>query len=100
MKRDCLLSFRTSEYENKVIKSKASAIQSSVSTYVRTAAMDKEIIHIDGLRECIPQLNQMGNNLNQIAVLLRMGKITNPYFDQLCRDFSGLVEAIYTRLRK
>ena len=54
--------------------------------------MNKEIVVIDGLREMIPELNAIGSNLNQTAVLLRLGKIKNPNLEIIKEQFCRLVD--------
>lgn len=99
MNRDVKLNFRVSEYENGIIKNKAERANSTVSSYIRSVALNKEIINIDGLREMIPELNRIGNNLNQITILLHQNKVMNPYFQELKNDFSRLVSVIENKLK-
>lgn len=41
--------------------------------YLRKAILDKEIVNYDGIKEIIPELKRVGNNLNQIAKALNSG---------------------------
>ena len=92
MLRKDFIGFKVSENENETIRGKAERTKSNISAYVRSAAMNKEIIVIDGLREMIPELNAIGNNLNQTTVLLRKGNIQNPNFEVIKERFCRLVE--------
>jgi hypothetical protein len=47
----------------------------SVSKYMLAAALEKEIVVIDELKEFARQLGKVGNNLNQAVILLRQGLI-------------------------
>lgn len=103
MLRKDFIGFKVSEYENEIIRKKAENAKANLSAYVRLASMNKEIVVIDGLREMIPELNSIGNNLNQTTVLLRMGKIKNPNLNVLKERFCSFVdkaEAIFERKRK
>jgi len=92
MLRKDFIGFKVSERENEIIRNKAEKAKANLSAYVRSASMNKEIIIIDGLREMIPELNSIGNNLNQTTVLLRMGKIKNPNLDIIKERFCRLVD--------
>lgn len=37
------------------------------AVYLRKAALNKPIISTDGIREIVPELKRIGNNINQIA---------------------------------
>ena len=92
MLRKDYIGFKVSEHENEIIRNKAEKAKSNLSAYVRTASMNKEIVVIDGLREMIPELNAIGSNLNQTAVLLRLGKIKNPNLEIIKEQFCRLVD--------
>ena len=91
LKKD-YIGFKVSEHENEIIRNKAEKAKANLSTYVRSAAMNKEILVIDGLREMIPELNAIGNNLNQTTVLLRMGNIQNPNLEVIKERFCRVVD--------
>ena len=93
------ITFRVSEQERGYIAAKAKRMNINISVYCRTAAMGKKIIYIDGLRELLPELNRIGNNLNQLTVLLRQRHIENPILDAHKRDFDALVAGLNDRLR-
>jgi hypothetical protein len=99
MNRDIKLNLRVSEYENNIIKRKAEKANASISSYIRSAALGKEIINIDGLREMLPELNRIGNNLNQTTILLRQNKITNPHFLEMKSEFTRLITDIENKLK-
>jgi hypothetical protein len=47
----------------------------SESEFIRSAAMYHEITVINGLDELITELRRQGNNLNQLTVMARQGRI-------------------------
>jgi len=71
MNRGLKHNYRVTEYEDRVIRNKAERAKTSVSAYVRKAALGKDIVIIDGLREMMPELHAIGNNLNQQTVIMR-----------------------------
>jgi len=90
--RKDFIGFKVSEHENEQIRNKSQKAKATVSAYVRSAAMNKEIVVIDGLREIIPELNSIGNNLNQATVLLRIANIKNPDFSTIKERVCRLVD--------
>lgn len=91
MRKD-FIGFKVTEQENERIRRNAELAKVNLSTYVRTTALEKEIKVIDGLREMIPELNAIGNNLNQLTVMLRMGHIHNPNLEIIKEQFTKFVE--------
>lgn len=86
------IGFKVSSYDNELIRAKATRAKLSLSSYVRTSSLEKEIKVIDGLREMIPKLNAIGNNLNQLTVMLRVGNIQNPNLETIKSQFVEFVE--------
>ena len=100
MPRKDYIGFKVSEHENEIIRNKAEKAKANLSVYVRSASMNKEIVVIDGLREMIPELNSIGNNLNQTTVLLRMGNIKNSSFDVIKERFCRLMDKAEAALER
>jgi len=100
MLRKDYIGFKVSEYENEIIRNKAEKAKANLSVYVRSASMNKEIVVIDGLREMIPEINSIGNNLNQTTVLLRMGNIKNSSFDVIKERFCRFMDKAEAALER
>ena len=47
----------------------------SVSEFVRSSAMGREVTVIEGADELLTELCRQGNNLNQLTVMARQGRI-------------------------
>jgi len=43
--------------------------------FLRFAAMDKQVTVIEGVNELLTELRYQGNNLNQLTVMARQGRI-------------------------
>jgi len=71
------ISFRVTDEEFEIIKSKAKSAHMSVSRFVLLSSLDKEIMFVDGLKEFAKQLGKVGGNLNQAVILLRQQRIQN-----------------------
>ena len=76
--KDERLIFRLSAYEKTLAVNKARRAKISVSDFCRKAVFDKEIIFIDGLRECNYELHKIGVNINQIATAANQGRDVVP----------------------
>ena len=47
----------------------------SVSEFVRSSAMGREVTVIEGVDELLTALRRQGNNLNQLTIMARQGRI-------------------------
>ena len=47
----------------------------SVSEFVRSSAMGREVTVIEGVEELLTELRRQGNNLNQLTIMARQGRI-------------------------
>ena len=47
----------------------------SVSEFVRSSAMGREVVVIEGVDELLTELRRQGNNLNQLTIMARQGRI-------------------------
>ena len=47
----------------------------SVSEFVRSSAMGREVTVIEGVDELLTELRRQGNNLNQLTIMTRQGRI-------------------------
>ena len=70
------MSIRISESDLQKIHHKADKANLSLTEYVTKACLGKQILVIDGLDEVVRQQKAIGRNLNQIATLCNMGKVT------------------------
>ena len=61
------LSFRVSEEEYQQLQQKISESGKNQQEYILSCVLEKQIVNTDGIKELIPELKRIGNNLNQIA---------------------------------
>ena len=47
----------------------------SVSEFVRSSAMGREVTVIEGVDELLTELRRKGNNLKQLTIIARQGRI-------------------------
>ncbi|QUH21640.1 plasmid mobilization relaxosome protein MobC [Alkaliphilus sp. B6464] len=72
------ISFRVSEREHTKIVNKVNRSNLSLSQYLRSSSLDKNIVVIEDFKNFSKELKAIGNNLNQLNVLCHQGKITCP----------------------
>lgn len=78
MNKDKIIKARVSANELEMIDERAKVLKISRSKYIRQSALHYRVIVVgrEELRAVKTDLRKIGNNLNQIAVLCNMGKIT------------------------
>lgn len=64
------LSFRVSEEEYQQLQEKISESGKNQQEYILSCVLEKDIVNTDGIKELLPELKRIGNNLNQIAKVL------------------------------
>ena len=55
------------------LESLANTAGLSQQEYIRKSIFEQEIVAVDGIKELVPELKRVGNNLNQIAKALNSG---------------------------
>lgn len=70
------MSIRISDSDLQKIHHKSDKANLTLTEYVTKACLGKQIFVIKGLDEVIRQQKAIGRNLNQIATLCNMGKVT------------------------
>ncbi len=62
----------------------------TVTDYIITCALGKEIVRVEGLDEILSELKSQGRNLNQLTTLANMGKLAVLNVDDLIDAYSNL----------
>lgn len=66
-KRKVQINIRINEEEAEQLRKKVEKSGMSQQEYILKCALNKEVINTDGIKELVPELKRVGNNLNQIA---------------------------------
>ena len=61
------LSFRVNEEEYQQLQEKVFQSGKNQQENILSCFLEKQIVNTDGIKELIPELKRIGNNLNQIA---------------------------------
>ena len=75
-KKTAILTARMTPADKKAIIQRAKAAGMTVTDYLTTCALGKEIVRIDGLDDLLSELKAQGRNLNQLTQLANMGRLS------------------------
>ena len=62
----------------------------TMTDYIVQFALSKEIIQVDGLNEILSELKAQGRNLNQLATLANMGRVSVVQSEDLIAAYSKM----------
>ena len=94
------LSIRISDADLQQVHEKAEQANLSVTDYVTTCCLGKEIVVIDGLDEVIRQQKGIGRNLNQLTTLANMGKVKVVYLQELTDAYAAVSSLLSDILKR
>ena len=92
--KDKTYAFRVSSTDLSKIKARAKKAKLTVTDYLVTSALDKEIVVIDGVELLIGQMKAAGRNLNQLTTLAHMGRIQAVRLDEVLETFGDIASAL------
>ncbi len=72
----------------------------TITDYVIAAATGKEIVNFNWLNGLITQIKRLGNNLNQLVILARQGRIATVYLDGAQQELAEIHELLAAVLSK
>ncbi len=85
---------RLEDWQDGVIRIKAKSANMSITDYMIRSALDKRIVNFDGLEGVTGQLKRMGNNINQLVLMARKGRIQTVSLENFTKELSSLHEEI------
>ena len=62
----------------------------TMTDYIVQCALGKEIVRVDGLGEILSELKAQGRNLNQLATLANMGRVSVVQSAELLEAYSKM----------
>ena len=93
-KRNVTITIRCTEDERQRIYNKARQHGLTLSDFVLRSALGKKIIVAEGLGEIVKQQKAIGRNLNQIATLANMDRLTAVNLDRLVGQHERATSAL------
>ncbi len=98
-KKTEIITARMTSADKKAIHQRAKAAGMTVTDYLTTCALGKEIVRVEGLGGLLSELKAQGRNLNQLTTLANMGWITVLRGDDLVSEYTRLCNALGTLVR-
>ena len=90
--------FRVTDAMDVLIRKKAADAGMSITDYIILCAIDKKVINYDGLRELTTQVKKLGNNVNQLLLLSRQGRINTVNLTATQEELKKIYELLSTEL--
>ncbi|MGN0494524.1 MAG: plasmid mobilization protein [Acutalibacteraceae bacterium] len=92
--------FRVSDTMDALIRDKAKSAGMSISDYIILCAINKKVINYDGLKELTTQVKKLGNNVNQLLILSRQGKIKTVNLTATQIELKKIYDLLADKLRR
>ena len=99
-KKTEIITTRMTPADKKTIRQRAKAAGMTVTDYLTTCALGKEIVRVEGLDDLLSELKAQGRNLNQLTTLANMGRITVLRGDDLISEYARLCDAVSAVIRE
>lgn len=91
-KKTAIITARMTPQTKAEIQQRAKQAGMTVTDYLVTCALDKEIIQVNGLDEILSELKAQGRNLNQLTTLANMDRIQFLRSDELIDQYADLYQ--------
>ena len=92
--------FRVSDTMDTLIREKAKSAGMSITDYIILCAINKKVINYDGLKELTTQVKKLGNNVNQLLILSRQGKIKTVNLTATQIELKKIYDLLADKLRR
>lgn len=93
-KKTAIITARMTPKDKAEIQRMAKRAGLTVTDYIVTCALGKEIVRVDGLEEAVAELKAQGRNLNQLTTLANMGRIQVLRSDELIDRYADLCQKL------
>lgn len=93
-KKTAIITARMTPADKREIEKRAKRAKMTVTEYLTTCGLGKEIVEINGLEEVLSELKAQGRNLNQLTTLANMGKIKTVHCDDMINAYNDLCEQV------
>ena len=93
-KKTAIITARMTPADKKAITQRAKAAGMTVTDYLTTCALGKEIVRINGLDDLLSELKAQGRNLNQLTTLANMERLSVLRGDELIHEYTRLCDTL------
>ena len=94
MKKTKFIRFRVTPEERRIVENKAAIARRPISSFARDCVLNKEIIVLPGMEQAVAELKRVGNHLNQITILARMGRAQVFSLEEMKREVNALWRSV------
>ena len=99
-KKTAFITARMTPQTKAEIQHRAKQAGMTITDYLVTCALGKEIIQVHGLDEILSELKAQVRNLNQLTTLANMGSVTVLKGDALAENYGKIYEQLRELLRE
>ena len=99
-KKTEIITARMTPVDKKAIHQRARAAGMTVTDYLTTCALGKEIVQVEGLASLLSELKAQGHNLNQLTTLANMGRLTVLRGEDLVQEYARLCNTLGALIRE
>ena len=99
-KKTAIITARMTPAHKKAITQRAKAAGMTVTDYLTTCALGKEITRVDGLDNLLSELKAQGRNLNRLTILANMGRLSVLRGDDLVSEYTRLCDTLGALVRE
>ena len=99
-KKTEIITARMTLADKQAIQQRAKAAGMTVTDYLTTCTLGKEIVQVDGLDDLLSELKAQGRNLNQLTTLANMGRISVLRGDDLVSEYTRLCNELGALVRE
>ena len=94
------LNFRLDASTDAIIREKANAAGMRLTDYVIASAVCSRVISYEDIRPLVGELKRIGNNLNQLVILAREGRIRTVDLAKVQQELSEMHQLLARILRR
>lgn len=99
-KKSEIITARMTPAGKKAIQQRARTAGMTVTDYLTTCALNKQIVRVDRLDNLLSELKAQGRNLNQLTTLANMRRITVLRGDDLLNEYTRLCDTLSALVRE
>lgn len=95
-KKTEIITARLTPSEKSAIQKRAQRAGMTVTAYLVQCGLGKKIVRVDGLQQVLSELKAQGRNINQLAVLANMGRISSLQVEDLINAYRKIYSSLET----
>ncbi len=89
-----IVTMRMTPYTKELLQEKARVANMTLTMYLCICGLGQQIVRVDSLDEVLHELKAQGRNLNQLTMLVNMGKLKVLWGDDLAEGYAKLTAQV------